>query len=479
MKKFLTILLLLAIFSSLCACSSIWEDPDGTLDEQPGYTDPRQNDDEPSGNKDPESQQPSVSKQAEVYSRYSNLVSIGQFCNGLAPFVIQANTWQQNIGYIDIQGNVVIDAIYYVDDMIPVFDMPCVKLYCSAGGGKPILLDRQGGVLFEVGKDNISGIGEPMNGYFWVQSYEEDLSGKTYTVRYYRTSDLKVVATFENMRAWDFYPTGTTSNLNAAGNGILDNPDGGKYKFNIAEFDTTFRATNETWNVDVKELETFEEAYACYYHVSGKNNAVGQLAAVALKNKEGTYYYSIVDSKGNVLLEPQREIAFPVSKYRESGEIGRYDFYMNLCPAQDAASGLWGYIDPYGRWTIQPQYASALSFTDDGYATVNNLVVINTKGETVLAPGSEEITELRGKYRLNNNNSAWPHYITFDGNGTLKYKIDSFTVTGAYLLEGNMLTISGLGDNYGLHELIDETYYISKMGDTLIINGKEWVLVEE
>ena len=153
--------------------------------------------------------------------------------------------------------------------------------------------------------------------------------------------------------------------------------------------------------------------------------------------------------------------------------------YKNLCPAQDASSGLWGYVDPYGQWKIQPQYLSATSFTDDGYAIVNDIVVINTDGEMVLAPGGETITELSGKYRLNNNNEAWSHYLIFDGNGTIKYKLNSSTTTGEYLLRGNTMTVSGLSDNDGLYAIINGAYYVRKEGNTLIINGHEWNLVEE
>ena len=484
MKKVIALFLLLAMLLSLCACGGESSGGIGNLD-VPGFGsagntvpggDPGNN----GGNK-----VPGGNKTPEVYSKYSNLLSIGQFHNGLASFSIRGENWSK-YGYIDIHGNVVIEPIYYVKQSastaayIPTFEMPYVLLYSSGGlSTKAVLLNRNGEELFAVGKNNVTGIGDPMNGYFWVESYEEDLSGKTYTVRYYRTTDMEVVATFEKMKAVQYSIVNPFSTVDSTGKFELYVEKGGSKKYNIADYDASFRPAVDTWNVQVESLNSYKAAQGCWYHASDKNNDLGQLATVVLQNKEGTYYYSIVDSKGNVLMEPQQKVTFPVWAYREGDDIQEYDFYRNLCPAQDASSGLWGYVDPYGQWKIQPQYLSATSFTDDGYAIVNDIVVINTDGETVLTPGGETVTELKGYYRLNETINVWSHYITFDGNGTIKYKLDSSTTTGKYTLDGNILTISGLGRDSGIRALEDGTHYVRKEGNKLVIDGYEWILVED
>ena len=48
---------------------------------------------------------------------------------------------------------------------------------------------------------------------------------------------------------------------------------------------------------------------------------------------------------------------------------GRYQG-IDLWVEQDAGTGLWGYLDFYGNWYIQPQYAYACGMSDDGYAVV-------------------------------------------------------------------------------------------------------------
>ncbi|MBQ2219025.1 MAG: WG repeat-containing protein [Firmicutes bacterium] len=59
-----------------------------------------------------------------------------------------------------------------------------------------------------------------------------------------------------------------------------------------------------------------------------------------------------------------------------------------LAPAQDASSGLWGYITLQGEWKVAPKYKAAGIFSGD-YAVVNNnyddCIYVNRAGEEVLS----------------------------------------------------------------------------------------------
>ena len=55
-----------------------------------------------------------------------------------------------------------------------------------------------------------------------------------------------------------------------------------------------------------------------------------------------------------------------------------------LAPAQDAETGLWGYIDLKGEWVIQPKYIEAYSFSGDLAAVINDrdeVLYINRTGK--------------------------------------------------------------------------------------------------
>ena len=58
-----------------------------------------------------------------------------------------------------------------------------------------------------------------------------------------------------------------------------------------------------------------------------------------------------------------------------------------IAPAQKDADGLYGYIDVFGNWVIEPQFVAAAPFSGD-YAVIldeyNEYCIINRSGETVL-----------------------------------------------------------------------------------------------
>ena len=440
-----------------------------------------------------------------VYGKYSNLVRIGSFNNGLAAFLIHKSTstshwgvdgaWTGDYfyGFIDIKGNVVIEPTYKCspNEDLPFFEYDYIKI--SDLDNKEYIIDKSGKVKFEAGKDEVSALGKISEGYFWVETFKEDISGNTYTVTYYSAKDLSVVATFDNIRAIPDVRTigNSNSTLSPEGNATLaytldeySYSEDELLKFNISDYDSGYTPKTNNWTVNLDEVDNFSSSAKYEYCISKGDNAKGQLATVALMNSNRVWFYAIVDSTGNVLMQPQKNIMFPILDKGQS--IDDYGFCKDLCPAKDLESGFWGYIDPQGNWKIQPGYSKATAFTSDGYAIVNDKIVIDTSGNTVLAPvgwKNESVTSLSGKYRssVDNGYSTW--YLEFSENGEVKVT-QSMGIAGSswrtakYQIKGAMIVISDMGMNIGCPISNDGEYSFRKEGNKLIINDSEWKLVE-
>ena len=339
-----------------------------------------------------------------VYTLYDNLVRIDRFHNGLAPFVIfnssstvhmdeNWRSWEGDyyFGYMDIHGKVVIEPTYSCSPYynLPTYTFSCVRI--KDLDSQEYLLDSKGTVLYRSGENGITSIGEVSNGYVWIETEKEDLAGSTFTVDYYRVSDMERVATFQDVRT--FYENReevSLSTVSDSGQATLISGNDHEYynseliHFNIREYDSGFSPSAQTWTVDLAEIKEFASARNFVYYVSPARGDQPMLATVVLFNDNSTQFYAVVDEKGNVLMAPRKDVAFPLEK--KTDELAQYQFCQNLCPAQDADSQKWGYIDPRGNWMIQPQYTSAKMFSPDGYATVNETTVIDIEGNIVLAP---------------------------------------------------------------------------------------------
>lgn len=424
-------------------------------------------------------QEQEVATIPEVYSKY-NVKYIATFENGVAAFYVPKDSRNDFLlGYIDVEGKVLVDAVYesYGAPLINfAYNYTRVRTTNDDRYRVYRIIDRQGNVIFEERENNVTNIGEVSQGYFWVMTKEETLAGNIYTMRYYSAVDLSVVATFEDAKNYSSY-----SSVSESGNATIDK-GGKKFTFNIADYDSNFTPTLDTWTLDVSKVESFAVARSCEYNVSNDAGGAGQVATVVLQSKDDVCYYAIVDGAGNVLMEPQRNVEFPYGVYigwEEGKNIETYTFSKGLCPARDAASGKWGYIDTQGNWKIQPQYASALYFSCDGYATVNDKIVIDTNGNIVLSPSAPK-TGLSGKYCWRDGTGD-KHYLTFTTDGQINYKRPYFAEdkVGHYQTQGASLTISEMGTIYVAAIKGDGTYSFRLDGNKLYIDDTEWKLVEE
>lgn len=465
-----------------------------------------------SGNNDDdgdEKESSSGSKMAKdnFYTKYDNIYFVGQFSNGLAPFMLYTPSGSMHMsgnyywsgdyyfGYIDTKGRVVIEPTYECNpyDELPSFEWDYIRYGKSED--YDCLINKKGEIVYESGVDGVLRIGNVSEGYFWMETVKEDVSGSVYSVTYYRTSDLSAVATFENARAF-FENSGDPSDSTLDSRGYAHVISGEELYyyyssdliyFNISEYDSTYVPSYTQCNVEIESISAFSDAYYCYYKTSGKNNDLGILTTVMLTNSNGTQFYSIVDVNGNVLIAPQQAIAFPIDTgYNVVNRTDRYEFCKNLCPAQDAESGFWGYIDPAGKWVIEPEYTSAEPFSSEGYATVNEKIVIDTKGKVILAPKgwkNEIVTSLSGKYKYEVDNSWISWYITFGEDGTLEIRESmsggSSWNTGTYKIKGAKIIFENVGINYTSPIKGEGEYTFRKEGNKIYLDETVWVLVTE
>ena len=103
------------------------------------------------------------------------ITSISPIHNGLARFKTSENKY----GYMDINGNVVIEPIY--TSAQEVFDENAARV-CK--DDMYLLIDRKGNTLCELGSD-VKGIGSFKNGYIWVSTIKETLSKNISVLTYY------------------------------------------------------------------------------------------------------------------------------------------------------------------------------------------------------------------------------------------------------------------------------------------------------
>ena len=495
MKKFICILLLVSMFlMAFSACSGNDKvSINGKVNDKNISLTPEDS----SSDENDENENETMNEDSSVYGKYSNLSEIGKFHNGLAPFVV-IDSEGRAYGYIDILGNVVIEANYSVKNSygkvlnVSVFNLPSFEQHNYIGtlceDKVEHIIDKNGVIQFSIGENNVTKIGYPSNGYFWIETSKEELTGYVYTVTYYSAKDMTKIVSFENKEGDKYYRYESDSDVKKDGTATLVyGPTGwggsrDRFTFNISEYDPNFKTHEETdkWDAEIDEIEAFQ-GIDCYYYISKNYNSIGKIASVVLKNKDNIYYYATVDQAGNVLMQPQKNISFGTISNQYFYDLSQFEFCKDLCPAQDTESGLWGYIDPYGNWKIQPQFDKAMPFSTDGYATVNSKTVIDTTGSIILAPQTIKAEDIYGSYSYSNRE------LSLFKDGTIKVieyvSGGSFSDSGTYEIKGGNLIVSGIGLStiWAINPFQsnqDGEHPIQKEGNALIINGRKWTKIE-
>ena len=420
-----------------------------------------------------------------LYTLYKDeLYKLYAVGSGMVTFVIR-DGYNLRVGFADLQGNVMIapKTCFHEMNGIPVFSGNCVKIIDGSDGDE-MIIDKQGNVLFEHqnynAQNNISDLGGVSEGYFWVETFEDSLAGRTYTVTYYSAKDLKAVATFENTRAFpegSYLAQESGGDFSSVQNGMAYLAQGNMvpsglihaesaFSFKMSDYDEAYvpsqSVQNGDWTLDLDTIAAFDAARHKELIAIGTDKDGKMIGTVCLTNSSNTNYYAIVDNTGKVLLDAQTNIIF-------DKELSV--FKHGLCVAKDAESECWGYINAQGQWVIQPQYTSARPFGADGYAVVNDVVVIDEQGKFVLAPAGysiEMVSTLEGKYNYEKNGSR--AILTFDGNKVSYYEYSAYwdsSWEGTYVIKGAKITFEG---EYSVGSLrTGQSYSFSKNGDTIII----------
>ncbi len=434
---------------------------------------------------EPETEEETAS--TEVYRRYPLLEDIYPFSDsGYAAFTVKKE-YRLYYGYMDTKGDVIVEPTYLVESTPPLLSNVCLKNTTPS----ECIVDLKGNVLVEVGKENVTGIGEISNGYFWVEFLlEETVAGSVYQVDYYSAVTLERVATFPGARAfhdsylnWSSY-NACDSEVTKDGYAlVIWNYDGNKeyQEIHMGDFDENYQSTEKKpWPIDLTEVPEFSGAENVHACASGDD----EYSPVVIQSGSGVHFYAVVDARGNVTMKPQKAIGFSNSAY----------FRHGLCPAMDMESQLWGYVNVQGEWVIQPIYASVSKFSNNGLATVNERIVIDATGKVVIAPVTwtgEILTSLEGTYVFTGTTTytslfgeVYTLVFTKDGQMECRQKEALSTYKLNYVLQGYSITVDNLIPAPSSFPIFrkdggSKICSISLKGNILTIGNTTWKLVEE
>ncbi|MBE6654514.1 MAG: WG repeat-containing protein [Ruminococcaceae bacterium] len=495
MKRILAFLLILAmLFGSVCTLASCG---DGNVNDK---TNVEGNDKETSKDKNKGNN--------KKENKYANIkIIVGAYDD-----VYVYQNYNGKYGLLSPDGEIIYDGFY----LYQTFSENSNYISCHNGSSTmnvkvSSILDKNGKTVLEVGEDNIEFISEITQGRILAYKMtDERPSGKTYDLICYSAKDMSEVFRIKGRTSIGYYDDFDgygylcvddyydIESVSYSKDDMYIDINGNKYRhyryqngIYVAEkFGKQFSelpavpGIEET--IDSYAWLKLAESYSEYknspyntreYAVGATKNTLGQIATLYMKNT--AEWCATMDKNGKILMEPTKDIMLKY-EYNNWGTVTKcFTFSNDLCCAYQPSSGLWGYVDPYGTWKIKPQYNKVTTFSYDGLAVVDDLIVINTKGKVVLdISDTGDIYPLEGKYKRSGAYSSL--YLTFSKDGTVVSTESGYgytsNKTGSYELHGDSLII----DDFGYTAVLSEgTHTFEKSGDNIYIDGNLWVRVED
>ncbi len=137
--------------------------------------------------------------------------------------------------------------------------------------------------------------------------------------------------------------------------------------------------------VDDADIPEFEGAWVLRLEPFMVNDEI--YIWVQLKNSDQVYFAALIDTKGNVVIEPTASYSsFYEYKVDYRTKYAAHTFAAGVCKVYDQKTHKIGFVDMNGKWVIEPQFSSATDFYgegEDAVAVVNGQTIINRKGEVV------------------------------------------------------------------------------------------------
>ena len=493
-----------------------------------------------------------------------NILNIDEFYGDLARF--KADT---GYGYMDKQGNIVIEPIYATAQTY--FNDELAKV---SKNGVYMFIDKTGKVLFEA-DFSYNTLGDFVNGAFWIETQKETIAGTVYTMTYYKYDGNSVATAFsiENAKnageSSNFYIPDTTNPddkyalvhdstessylvdgifIDFSGNKI--HLDGVEEGASITSWHRNFAFLSDHINdnygnyiyIDFASKQVVKTSvrygkdeyigygkylvngyswgkeygskgvlkytyvrdgklYGSYMGITGIAefaNAVvkqvgcgyGDYYTIYLMSSSGVFFSSVIDSQGNIIISPSKNISLGEAYTPSSSLTVKYRCYTfsenGLCKAKDNETGLFGFIDVNGNWIIEPRFQSVTDFSDgeNPVAVVDGKAIINPQGEVICSFGGWTdtiVTSLSGSYQFTFANG---NIITFAFNedGTVKYKqrtsYDSESWNGEYTIKGSNIIFSNL-DSSSIYFLYKNgTYTFLKNKNKISIGDYTFTLVD-
>lgn len=346
-------------------------------------------------------------------------------------------------GYIDTTGKILLEPVY--DELPLSFE----DIICAKKGDKRQYLTIDGTVIYTETGDEVK-LGEVSNGYFWVETVEELLSGNVHTVTYYGKDG--EACSFENASHWKdinewgygfiqsktdkkkymFNKEGQLFSLSYSwfgdisgmtGNYIYFEDSSPLYTYVYIDYETLKMEERQfgyggpsyignryytdayEWyssevsiykenNVlfDIKQIDEFKEANMVIVGAFAYDGA--DYFWVVMSNDSGVRFTSLVDVNGKIVVDPIANMVPFCTREQGLWEVFSVPhlFVSGLCIAVDTKTELYGYIDIQGNWVIEPQYTEVTDFWgegDDAVAVVNGDTVINRKGEVIFSTNGQ------------------------------------------------------------------------------------------